>query len=329
MSQINGIDISFAQGQVDLGRLMNQWGAKFVIIRAGYGGAQAPDVQLAHNRDQARALGVPHQFYFFAYPGRSSGADQARQFHQFVGDLQPGESVSLDMEDEISYGRRLVASDVAWAKEFLDTAKDLFGVKPLIYMNSDVKGRFDWSPVAKADYGLWLANYGINDGVAHTAPDPAPWSFWAIWQYSSNPIDKDIFSGDESAFLKYGKGGSPSPAPSPAPAPAPTPPPASAGQNYTVKSGDTLSGIAAQFGTTYQKIAADNGIADPNKIYPGQVLKINGGAAPSGGQTYTVKSGDTLSGIASKYGTTYQRLAQINGIADPNKIYPGQVLKIG
>ncbi|MGN1153144.1 MAG: LysM peptidoglycan-binding domain-containing protein, partial [Candidatus Gastranaerophilaceae bacterium] len=43
---------------------------------------------------------------------------------------------------------------------------------------------------------------------------------------------------------------------------------------YTVKSGDTLSGIAAKYGTTYQKIAADNGISNPNKIYPGQVLII-------------------------------------------------------
>jgi LysM repeat protein len=44
--------------------------------------------------------------------------------------------------------------------------------------------------------------------------------------------------------------------------------------------------------------------------------------------TYTVKAGDTLSKIAAKFGTTYQELAKINGIADPNKIYPGQVLKI-
>lgn len=43
---------------------------------------------------------------------------------------------------------------------------------------------------------------------------------------------------------------------------------------YVVKSGDTLSGIAAKFGTTYQAIAAKNGISNPNLIYPGQVLKI-------------------------------------------------------
>ena len=43
---------------------------------------------------------------------------------------------------------------------------------------------------------------------------------------------------------------------------------------------------------------------------------------------YVVKSGDTLSKIASMYGTTYQQLAQINNISNPNLIYPGQIIKI-
>jgi LysM repeat protein/GH25 family lysozyme M1 (1,4-beta-N-acetylmuramidase) len=325
---IQGIDISFAQGAVNIQTLLNQFGAEFVSIRAGYGGATAPDNQFVANRDHARALNIPRMFYFYAYPGRSSGAQQAEAFHQFVGDLQAGESIALDIEDDVTYGRALIASDVQWCLEFLNRCVELFGVKPLIYMNTSVKGRFDWTPVQKADYGLWQANYGVNDGAAHTQPDPSPWAFNALWQYTSKPLDRDLFNGDVNQFLKYGKSGS-TPAPTPAPAPAPTPPPAPQpqGTTYTVKSGDTLSGIAAKYGTTYQKIAADNGIADPNKIYPGQVLKINGGgSAPS--TVYTVKSGDTLSGIATKYGTTYQHLAQINGIADPNKIYPGQQIKI-
>lgn len=62
----------------------------------------------------------------------------------------------------------------------------------------------------------------------------------------------------------------------PAPAPAPVP---SGGTNYTVVSGDTLWGIAVRFygdGTRYPEIAAANGIADPNLIYPGQVFVIPG-----------------------------------------------------
>ena len=94
---------------------------------------------------------------------------------------------------------------------------------------------------------------------------------------------------------------------------------------YTVKSGDTLSGIASKYGTTYQTLASINGISDPDKIYPGQKIKISGG----GGATYyTVKSGDTLSGIAKKYGTTYQNLAKMNGIQNPNVIYPGQRIRV-
>lgn len=54
---------------------------------------------------------------------------------------------------------------------------------------------------------------------------------------------------------------------------------------------------------------------------------IGGSNTPSY-QTYTVKKGDTLSGIASRYGTTYQKIAKDNGISNPNLIYPNQVLKI-
>ncbi len=109
------------------------------------------------------------------------------------------------------------------------------------------------------------------------------------------------------------------------------PQPSNNGTTYTVKSGDTLSGIASKFGTTYQKIAADNGIANPNLIHPGQVLRINGGSSVqtnNTGREYIVKSGDTLSGIAARYGTTYQKIARDNNIANPNLIHPGQRLII-
>ncbi len=93
---------------------------------------------------------------------------------------------------------------------------------------------------------------------------------------------------------------------------------------HIVQYGETLSSIATQYGTTYQDLASLNGLSNPNMIYAGQVLKVN--EKVSATRTYTVRSGDNLSSIASRLGTTYQALAQRNGLSNPNLIYPGQVL---
>lgn len=106
----------------------------------------------------------------------------------------------------------------------------------------------------------------------------------------------------------------------------------SSSTTYTVKSGDTLSEIAAKYGTTVSALAGANGISDPNKIYAGQKIKIiKGSANLSGGsskQYYTIKSGDTLSGIAQKYGTTVKQLQSWNGIKNANVIYAGQKIRV-
>lgn len=93
-----------------------------------------------------------------------------------------------------------------------------------------------------------------------------------------------------------------------------------------MQAGDTLSGIAAKLGVSTSQISGYRS-GNPNLIYPGETLTIGGGSTQSG-TAYTVRSGDTLSGIAAKYGTTYQAIAAKNGISNPNLIYPGQVLHI-
>lgn len=122
---------------------------------------------------------------------------------------------------------------------------------------------------------------------------------------------------------------------------------------YTVQAGDTLSAIADQYNTSVNSIASLSHLTNPNLIYVGQVLTIKNGsqaAAPVNHQskpsqastsnhtsapqhstsiaTYTVQSGDTLSGIANKFGTSYQTLASMNNISNPNLIYVGQVLNL-
>ncbi|MDQ1300315.1 MAG: peptidoglycan-N-acetylglucosamine deacetylase [Chloroflexota bacterium] len=116
----------------------------------------------------------------------------------------------------------------------------------------------------------------------------------------------------------------------------PAPAPAGGETIYIVQRGDTLAKIAAKYGVTVKQIVDLNSITNPNLISTGQKLRIPaaaGAATPTGGQTgapktYTVRAGDTLVAIATKYGVTVQAIQQLNNLASPDQIYTGQVLKI-
>jgi LysM repeat protein len=108
-----------------------------------------------------------------------------------------------------------------------------------------------------------------------------------------------------------------------------------AGGNYTVRSGDTMSGIAARHGVSLAALLAANPqIGNPNRIYPGQVIHLPGGSGGGRSQApashdYTVRPGDTMSGIAARFGVSLAALERANPqIANPNRIYAGQVVHI-
>lgn len=94
---------------------------------------------------------------------------------------------------------------------------------------------------------------------------------------------------------------------------------------YVVRSGDSLSGIAKRYNTTVSALQALNNINNVNLIYPGQALRVSGQATAQ--RTYTVRSGDNLSVVASRLGTTVGHLQSMNGIRNANLIYPGQTLR--
>lgn len=99
---------------------------------------------------------------------------------------------------------------------------------------------------------------------------------------------------------------------------------------YTVKSGDTLSSIAAKYGITYQMLASYNGISNPNKISAGQKIKIPSGSSTGGTRTYTVKAGDSLWAIATEQlgnGNRYKEIKSLNALLD-DTVHAGQVLKL-
>ena len=102
---------------------------------------------------------------------------------------------------------------------------------------------------------------------------------------------------------------------------------------YTVKWGDTLWGIGRRLGVAPSSLASANGIPDQNRIRAGQVLSVPQGkgaaaAAPTAGVFHVVRSGETLAGIARRFGTTQSAITSANGLTNPNRIAIGQRLVI-
>ena len=105
--------------------------------------------------------------------------------------------------------------------------------------------------------------------------------------------------------------------------------PAGGSTTHVVRSGDTLGAIARRYGVTAAQIVAANGLTG-DRIYVGQQLRLvpARGTTPTIGGTYTVRSGDTLSTIARRFGTTTRALQDANGIRDADLVKIGRTLKV-
>ena len=116
----------------------------------------------------------------------------------------------------------------------------------------------------------------------------------------------------------------------------PAAPSASGGGGYTVAPGDTLSGIAASAGLSVESLAAANGLDPAGILLAGSTLTLAGGAAPTTGSSsappaqgaYTVRPGDTLSGLATGAGVSLADMAAMNGLDPAGVLVEGTVLKL-
>ena len=103
-------------------------------------------------------------------------------------------------------------------------------------------------------------------------------------------------------------------------------------QTHTVLPGETLSGIADQYGFSVADLVNVNGLSDPNLIFAGQKLEIGAEVAsaysPPSTAAYTVVDGDTVTSIADHFGITVAALLGSNAVADPNIVVTGQQLSI-
>ncbi len=96
--------------------------------------------------------------------------------------------------------------------------------------------------------------------------------------------------------------------------------------DYIVGDGDTIFQIAKKFTTTMHAIIKVNRLDNSERISPGQVIKIP--QSPPGAVIYTVRPGDSLQRIATRYSTDVGNIVMFNYTVDPDLIYPGQQLII-
>lgn len=265
----------------------------------------------------AATVGLRVSCYHFArYTSNADAQNEARFFVKIA--KQYGITSDTRMVDDAEV--HSVADYNSATAAFLNEVKSLGYANVGLY---SMKSFFTSGILNSHGFGeakIWDSGYGITDlGIDNAT----------AWQWTDNGLGMNVdTSYDFDGAFTVGSS-NPGTVPS-TPIPAPQPVehvghPATG--TYTVQPGDTLSGIAAKFGTTYQILSAINGIGDPNQIWPGQVLKVTGTASQE--STYYVQSGDTLSSIATKFGTTISNLVSLNHISNPNVIYVGQKIYVG
>lgn len=310
-----GIDVSVFQGDIDFQQVKG-YGIEVVYIRAGEG-FDYVDPNFEQNYENALNAGLKIGYYHYV---TAATPEEARAQAQFFYSLIQNKTIdcypAMDFE---SFPGLSVEEINAIGITYLETLSNLLGYSAAIY--SDVNNIETIWDSSFSQYPLWVAEYGTG-----TPQSLGNWSYWSGFQYSDAGSIPGIQGNVDLDYFKNSIFIDPSERPVPEPTPEPTPDPNPTNQTYTVVRGDTLFSIAARYRTTVAELAALNNIVNPNLIFPGQVLKIPSPSTTV--STYTVRSGDTLSSIAARFNTTATELAAINNISNPNRIFPGQILRL-
>lgn len=352
-----GPDISSWQGNIDIGELANY--CDFFIFRSHAGISE--DSKAAHNVDLAIDSGKPYGLYIYSYALNTARAVQeAANVVAFANSrrVRP-KFLVIDMEDADGYKARNGMPSNETLREICRVECEAFeaaGYYAMIYASSSwfkgklagIEQRFDkWE-------AHWPTSGGRQKGM-DTDPSGESAANCGIWQFTSegrlqgyngnldmNYLYKDVILGGDT----------------PAPQPAPTPSVDGSTLDLAIRvirgefgNGDDRKNnlgnrydevqdfINHIYSASTDQLATETiegryGNGDQRKEVLGSRYdevqnavnaRYGGGSSE---KVYIVKSGDTLSDIAAKFGTSYQKIARDNGIENPNLIYPGQRLVI-
>lgn len=307
---LRGIDVSSWQAGIDVSKVP----CDFVIEKVSQGVTYInPDCDRVIQ--QCIKLGKPFGVYHYA-----DGSGAVAEADYFVNNSRGyiGKAVlAIDWES----GDNKAWGNYGYLDALVARVITVTGVRPMIYAQASVYAQV--APIAqKYNCAIWCAQYASMNTTGY---QDKPWNegkyACAIRQYSSagrlpgwsGNLDLDKFYGDATAWRKYAGASS-------APAPAPKPVDPLAGKSDAQLADEVIAGKFGD-GENRKRVLGSR----YNAVQAIVNQKLGGGHKS---RTYTVRAGDTLSGIAARYGTTWQRLQQINGIKNANLIRVGQVLRI-
>jgi len=332
MATVPGIDVSYWDSGIDWPKV-RATGQRFMFTKATEGDFYA-DPTFDDNWLGAKKAGVLRGAYHF-FRANVDPIKQAKKFIDYVrtmnddGELPP----VLDLETHDGQAKNKIISR---AKTWLDEVENAFGKKPIIYSGQyflqDYFSEAGGGPPSWArNYPLWLAQYPNNYIEGSSKPFlPRGWFQWTFWQYSDKGrvnginanVDMNVFNGTLEELYKFAGA---------AIVTDPTTP-----KKHTVVAGDSFESIANKYGVTVRELVN----ANPQLLKTGDQLNVPVAVSipgDGGGDTtpphppmrrHTVKRGETLYGIAIKYGTTVAKIAAANGIRNINMIDVDQVLII-
>lgn len=190
--KILGCDLSKWNGANGVLDALSKYGdIKFIIAKATEGRTYKDPMFDIHMRTALvnnRLIGA----YHYARPDNKNRAEE--EALNFVNAVRPyiGQCLlALDWED-----KALTESDSTWAFKWCESVYAMTGVKPLVYVS-------EWyipqmKAFANMDFGLWVAKWDKKEPIVTPT-----WKFWAMWQYTNEPLDLNWFNGTTEQFRKY------------------------------------------------------------------------------------------------------------------------------
>lgn len=303
MKRIKGVDVSSYQGTINWDKAVKD-GVEFSVLKIVRKDLQ-PDKQFENNYKGCSDAGVVVQGvynYSYATTVTKAVADAQRVLEVLAGRKV---MVWLDVEDKCQEGLGKTLIDIIHAYAGIIRGAGLeFGVYTGQYFyNTYIK------PYGTLDYPLWIARYGKNDGQLNEKYEPQI-NGMVGWQYTSKGsvagisgnVDLNVWYEDV-VTVKEDK-------------PVATPRPVE-DMAYEVLNG--IWGNGADRKTNLVNAGYDYDLIQ---------AKVNQIINAEKKEYYTVRRGDTLSGIAKQFDTTVSALAELNSIVNPNRIQINQKIRV-